>query len=67
MRGLAGLGEHAQGLVQTHRVALGGIELVSAVPRRQKVREPQHHRHEDDDTTAENLPTHGVNGKAETA
>jgi len=40
VRRLAGLGEHAQSLVESHGIALGGIELPAAVPRRQQIHEP---------------------------
>ena len=60
--GLARLGEHAKRPVQADGVALGGLVLVAAVPRRQQVDEPQEHGDEDDHTTAEDLLTHAANG-----
>ena len=56
---LARLGEHAQRLIQAHGVALGGVELPAAVPRRQQVDEPQEHGDEHDHSPAQHLPTHG--------
>ena len=67
LRGLARLGEDPERLVQPHRVPLSRVELVTPLPRGQQVHQPQHDCDEDDDTTAENLATHGVHGRAEGA
>ena len=60
---LTRLGQHPQRLVESHRVALGGVELPPAVPRRQQVHEPQQHRDEHDHSPTQHLPTHGTHGK----
>jgi hypothetical protein len=64
LRRLARLGEHAQGLVQPHGVALGGVVLMATVPRRQQIDQPEHDGDEDDHAAAENLSTHGLHGRA---
>ena len=61
---LARLGEDAEGLVEPHGVPLGGVELVAPLPGGQQVHEPQHDCDEDDDTTAENLASHALHGRA---
>ena len=59
--GLGGLGEDAQGLLQTHRIALGREVLPPTEPARQEVRDPQRSGHRDQDPPADHIhvPTVG--------
>ena len=53
---LGGLGEDAQGLLQSHRVALGGEVLPAAQPARQEVRDPERGGYRDQDRPRRSRP-----------